>query len=411
MNILLINHYAGSNIHGMEYRPFYLAREWVRLGHQVTIVAASFSHLRSKAPVVAGSLAEEYIEGVHYIWLKTPPYQGNGLKRVLNMLAFIAQLFRFKSYLIDVCKPDVVIASSTYPLDIYPAYRIAKKTGAKLIFEVHDLWPLSPVELGGMSPYHPYIVFLQIAENFAYRVADWVVSLLPKANMHMEAHGMAPEKFVYIPNGIDVAEWQNNRLPVPDKHKEVLTKLRQTGRFIVGYTGSHGLANALYAFIEAASLLKNYPVTFVLIGQGPEKSALEYKARDFGLENTIFLPPVSKGTIPALLDLMHVLYIGLKSEPLFRFGVSPNKLMDYMMAAKPIIHAIEAGNDLVAESGCGISVPPEDPAAIAEAVLRLMQMSDAEREIMGQKGKDYVLAKHDYRVLAEEFLQIMLFVW
>ena len=102
--------------------------------------------------------------------------------------------------------PNIVIASSTYPLDIIPAFLIAKKTRAKLIFEVHDLWPLSPIELGGMSPFHPYIMIMQWAENFAYRVSHKVVSILPKTKSHMQKHGLGPDKFAHIPNGIDIID-------------------------------------------------------------------------------------------------------------------------------------------------------------------------------------------------------------
>jgi glycosyltransferase involved in cell wall biosynthesis len=97
----------------------------------------------------------------------------------------------------------------------------------------------------------------------------------------------------------------------------------------------------------------------------------------------------------------------LKNEPLFRFGISPNKLLDYMMAAKPVIQAINAGNDLVAESGCGISVPPDDADSLAEAIMRLRCMTDAERQTLGLNGRKYVLDHHDYRVLAQQFLSVM----
>lgn len=407
MNILLINHYAGSPVHGMEYRPFYLARGWIKLGHQVTIVAASFSHVRTQPPQILDNLSKERIEEIQYVWLKTPCYQGNGIGRVRNMLSFIWQLLRFQRKVIHLSKPHVIIASSTYPLDIYPAFRIAKKTRAKLIFEVHDLWPLSPIELGGMSPRHPYIMVMQWAENFAYRVSDRVVSILPKTEIHMQKHGMAPNKFAYIPNGIDVDEWGNNNETLPEEHREVLMRLKRGGHFIVGYAGAHGLANSLSSLIDAAQLLQAQSVTFVLVGQGPEKTMLEQRVSQLALNNVIFLPAISKKSVPLLLEMMDVLFIGLKRQPLFRFGISPNKLMDYMMAGKPIIHAIEAGNDMVAESSCGISVTPEDPDAIAEAVLHLMHMSPVEREIIGARGREYVIANHDYRILAQRFLEAM----
>lgn len=406
MTILLINHYAGGPAYGMEHRPFYMAREWVRRGHEVTILAATQSHLRHHTPAAG----EEWIEGIRYRFVETPAYQGNGLGRVRNMLAFVSALWQEAPRLARELKPDVVIASSTYPLDIYPARRIARAAKAhsargRLIYEVHDLWPLSPMELGNMSPWHPFIMVMQKAENDAYRDSDRVVSMLPKAEPHMRAHGMAPEKFAYVPNGIDLEEWESATHALPDLHRETLEALRARGRFIVGYAGAHGVANALHAFVDAAARLEGTPATLVLVGQGPTKDDLQSRAG--GMDNVVFLPPVPKGAVPALLGAMDALYIGLGRAPLFRFGISPNKLMDYMMAAKPVVSAIEAGNDPVAESGCGYSVPAEDPEAIADAVTRLMALPPEERDAMGTRGRAFVTAQHDYRVLAGRFLEVM----
>jgi glycosyltransferase involved in cell wall biosynthesis len=403
VNILLINHYAGSPTYGMEFRPYYLAREWLRQNHRVTIVAASFSHLRSKAPQMTGTVTEEMIDGIRYFWIATPTYEGNGVARGLNMFTFTSRLRLLGSKLALETRPDVVIASSTYPLDIYPARAIARRSGARLLFEVHDLWPLSPMELGGMSQYHPFILLMQAAEDYAYRHADKVISMLPKADGHMRDHGMAPGKFVYIPNGIDVAEWEREKIPVPAVHAEILTRLKSEGRFIVGYAGAHGLANALGTVVDAASLLSGERVDFVLVGQGPEKDTLLKRTAQLGLRNVHFLPSIPRGAIPALLSAMDALYIGLQRQPLFRFGVSPNKLIDYMMAGIPVIHAIDAGNDLVSESGCGITIPPEDPHALAEGVKVMMKKTPEERESMGKKGTAYILANHTYGVLAARF--------
>src|SRR5262249_53013091 len=159
----------------------------------------------------------------------------------------------------------------THLLDTIPARLIAKKHHAKLIREVRDLWPLTLIELGGMSPWHPFIVLMQWVENFVYRNADCVVSTLPKAETHMQAHGLAPGKYAYIPNGVDVAEWQGTGSPLPPEHRATLVKLRQEDRFIVGYTGGHGVANALHVLLDAAHLLQAQPVVFVLVGQGPQK--------------------------------------------------------------------------------------------------------------------------------------------
>ena len=407
MNILLINHYAGSNIHGMEYRPYYLAKEWVKNGHDVTIIGGSYSHIRTVQPEMTDDWKEEFLDGIRYIWIKTPAYEGNGVKRIISMMVFLKSLVGKTSHIAKTYQPDVVIASSTYPLDIYPARKIAKKAGAKLIFEVHDLWPLSPMELGNMSPYHPFIMVMQKGENDAYKFADTVVSLLPKADQHMIEHGLKPSKFRYLPNGIDLEQWNESKEKIPEEHSKVIQQLKEEGRFLVGYAGTHGIANALEYLIDAAALVKNEPISFVLVGKGPERDNLMKLAADKNLTNIHFLPVINKKAIPDFLSHMDALYIGWRRSPLYRFGVSPNKLLDYLMAARPIIHGIEAGNDLVAEASAGISIEPENPQAIADAVKEMRKHSQEELTEMGESGKRFVMETHDYRVLSNKFIDIM----
>ncbi|WP_426145346.1 glycosyltransferase family 4 protein [Polaromonas sp. DSR2-3-2] len=402
MNILLINHYAGSTRHGMEFRPFYLAREWVRAGHCVQIVAASFSHIRAIQPELNEFVLNEQIEGIDYRWYATPSYQGNGAGRVKNMLAFMRALWRDGPRLARVFKPDVVIASSTYPMDIWPARRIAKLANAKLVYEVHDLWPLSPMELGRMSKWHPFIMWVQMAEDYAYRHADKVVSILPKAKEYMCSRGMAPQKFVYVPNGVDEEEWAQSA-DLPQEVKESLDALRAKGLPLVGYAGTHGLSNALDVLLDAASRLKG-KAEVVMVGMGPDREALLARVASEGLTNVTMLPAIPKQSIPRFLDDVDIAYIGWHPNPLYRFGISPNKLMDYMMAGKPVVHSVSAGNDPVTEAGCGITVPPGDIVAVVDAVLELAAMSQSARNCMGQAGKTAILQNQTYKVLAKRFL-------
>lgn len=408
MNIILINHYAGSDRHGMEFRPYFMAKRWVQAGHQVTVVASSYSHLRSLNPDLQGQKTmEETLDGVRYFWIHGPEYQGNGMGRIRNMLSFLGGLYRYEKQITAQGKPDVVIASSTYPLDIYPAHRIAKKYGAKLIYEVHDLWPLSPIELGGMSPKHPYIVMMQMAENYCYKHSDYVVSILPCAKEHMVEHGMKPEKFICIPNGIVKEDWEPADTPAAPPYHDLLSEFRRDGYFIIGYAGAHGIANALDSFVEAGALLKDQKIKLILVGQGPERSRLKQKIVDMGLRDTVeSLEAVKRGDVPALLEQMDALYVGLQRQPLFRFGVSPNKLMDYMMAAKPVIFAIDAGNDMVKDAECGISIPPEDSKAIAKAAIKLAEMPEDKLAAMGRNGRKYILEHHEYDVLSKQFLDV-----
>ncbi|MFS2204967.1 glycosyltransferase family 4 protein [Variovorax sp. Varisp36] len=403
MNILLVNHYAGSTRHGMEFRPFYLAREWVRAGHNVQIVAASYSHVRTIQPKLNDVALSENVEGIDYHWYNTPVYKGNGIGRVKNMLSFMWALWCDAKRLALEIKPDVVIASSTYPMDIWPVRRIAKFSGAKLVYEVHDLWPLSPMELGGMSRWHPFIVWVQMAEDYAYRCADKVISILPKTKEYMCARGMAPEKFAYVPNGVDEEEWAEP-IDMPEDAKDCLRILRNKNLPLVGYAGTHGLANALDVLLDASTHLKGR-AELVLVGNGPERNALLQRVASEGLSNVTMLPAIPKKSIPRFLDAIDIAYIGWHPNPLYRFGISPNKLMDYMMAGKPIVHSVSAGNDPVADAACGFTVPPSDPRAIAEAVLKMVEMPKEERDFLGSKGREFILGKRIYSVLAKQFLE------
>lgn len=405
MNILLINHYAGSLRHGMEYRPYYLAREWVRAGHRVCIVASAQSHIRSLPPKLNGqSRLDETIDGIDYVWLQTPPYDGNGIGRARNMISFIASLYRETKSLIARCQPDVVIASSTYPLDIWPAHRMAKLARAKLFFEVHDLWPLSPMELGKMSKWHPFIMLLQAAEDYACRHADGVISILPKVREYLESRGMASHKLHIVPNGIDPTEWLAGQPALQPGVKNMLEALRSEGKFIVGYAGTHGLANALDVLLATATLMQQQKITFVLVGGGPEKIRLQQLALAANLHNICFIDPVKKEQIPALLKYFDIAYLGWQHKALYRFGIAPNKLMDYMMAGKPVLHAVDAGNDPVQEANCGLSIAPEDPHAMAQAILTLDAMGEQGRLAMGQRGRAFVLNNLSYGVLGQRYL-------
>ncbi len=414
MNIVYINHYAGSPALGMEFRPYHLAREWVRSGHAVQMLAASHSHVRSVQPTVGS----ECISGVHYRWYPTPAYSGNGLKRLRNIAAFLRAVWADTPRLLREFKPDVVIASSTYPMDFWVARRLARKAGAQLVFEVHDLWPLSPIELSGMSPRHPFALLCSWAEGSAYAQADVVVSMLPKVHAYMASRGLDLRKLHVVPNGIAADDWQGTTEPLREDVALALADAKASNCTVVGYAGSMGLPNALDKLLDAAALLQaqtqhaphapQSPLRFVLVGSGLEQQRLAQRVQLEGLHNVQMLPPIPKAQIPAFLAAIDIAYIGWQRVPIYRFGIAPNKLMDYMMAGCPVLHAVEAGNDPVAEAGAGITVAPEQPAAVVSGLMRLAALPLAERQAMGQRGRAFVLAHHTYPVLAQRFLQALL---
>ena len=405
MNILYIEHYAGSISMGMEFRPYYMAREWQKAGHRVLIMAADYSHLRTKQPEITGNFCKMQLDGVDYQFIKTGTYEGNGAKRALTMFRFTGSLWLRAGRLVREFKPDAVITSSTYPLDAYAGYRIARKAKARYIHEAHDVWPETLIELGGMSRSHPFIRLLDRAEKYAYRKAEKVVSLLPGVLPHMMEQGMQSEdKFEYIPNGIVMEDWLNAKEP-GEEHKQLFSKLHSEGKFIVEYLGGHALSNALDQLLDAARIVKD--VAFVLVGKGVEKERLQKRVADEGIDNLYFLPPVPKNQVPKVLQEADALYIGAAHSPLYRFGVSMNKLYDYMMSGKPVLNGVVASNNEVKGANCGLSFDSSKPEEIAEAVIKLKNLTQEERDSLGQNGKKWVTENCDYTKLAERFLDIM----
>ncbi len=399
--VWIINHYAGSRVHGMEYRHYYLAQHFRRMGLRPAIVCASFHHLLTKPPEERSA----EVDGVPYVWINACRYEKNDWRRALNMVEFSTRLaFR---RLRQLPRPDVVIASSPHPFVAFNGRQLARHYGAKFIFEVRDLWPLTVIELSGHSPRHPFIRAMAWAERLGYEHCDYTVSLCPGAKEYMVAHGLDEAKFVHIPNGFDLEASQANVDELPDLHRGVIEGLKRQGKRIVLYSGTHGQANALECVVEAAGLLQGeHGVHFLLVGQGPEKARLQERAAAAHLENLDFLPPVSRAQMPALTREADLGYIGLQKKDLFKYGVSPNKLFEYMSAGLPVIFAIDTPYDLVSEARCGFSIPAEDPPALAQILRGIVQMPADELRDMGERARRYVQDRHTYEVLAQQYARL-----
>lgn len=402
MRILTINHYAGSIYHGMEFRPYYLSREWVKSGHEAVILAASYSHLRGKNPEPPHDFYEEKIDGITYVWVKTPKYSGNGVGRALNMAAFYAKLRMRAKQIAGRYRPESVIASSTYPYDFYAAEKIARASGAHAFFELHDLWPLTQIELYGMKPGNPYIRSLQKAENYAFRNAEKVISILPDADRYMQERGIQNRGYTCIPNGI-VVDTESTKTP---EYNVKIEEYKAAGKFIVMYVGGFSTANALEDIVRASALVDR-DVIILLVGGGMKKAALMELAEESGGKGLVFLDGVPKAQVPALLGQADCLYIGAKKCSLYRYGIGMNKLYDYMLSARPVIYGVEASNDPVGDAGCGITIKPENAGEIAAAIRKLKSMSPEQRAAMGRSGREYVIKNNNYTGLAARYIQAL----
>lgn len=403
MKIVFIAHFAGSPEHGMVFGHYYLAREWVKMGHSVTIIAASYAHPRSHQPTVTDNISEEFIAGIQYIWVKTPPYSADSKAgRIRNINAFILRIIFSHLPLSDV---DTVICSSHYPLAFIPAQMIARRYAAQLVFEVRDLWPLTLIELGNASPKHPFIRLLQWSEDYAYKHADAIVSVLSSAYPYMEKHGMSPEKFVFIPNGINIE--QNMELGnLPYRLMHCLSQLRHEQKFIVGYAGHLNNGNDLDSLLLAMHRHNNRNTTLVVVGDGPRRQVLEEKVKQLDLAGSVlFMGELAKNQVNDFLTRTNALYVGYHKKAFYQLGVSPTKLNDYMLAAKPIIYAIDDPDNPVKESSSGVVCRAENIDDISNALDYLSSLTEEQRQTMGRQGYQWVLTNRNYKILAKRFIE------
>ncbi|HEU4671548.1 MAG TPA: glycosyltransferase family 4 protein [Candidatus Limnocylindrales bacterium] len=399
--VWFVNQYAGSPVHGMEFRHYELGRALVRGGHTVVVVSGSWSHLFTRPPETRSTYTLERVDGLTYCWVRVPRYRNaQSLGRVINMLAFAARLYRLPTRRLP--RPDAVVVSSPSPFPILPAERWARRTGARLVFEVRDLWPLTLVDLGHLPDRHPLVLLVGWFERHAYRVADAVVSVLPAAGAYLEARGVPPSRIAIVPNGISPEAISATD---PDVRSSAVTPADAGSPFVVGFVGTLGEGNALDDLIGAARLLAAENVEFVIVGQGSAESRLRLLAA--GLPRVSFARAVAKASVPATIAGFDACYVGYHRSPLYRFGISPNKVFDYMAAGRPVLLASDAPCDPVTAAGAGLVVPPDDPAALAAAILDLRRSGPVERGRLGANGRRYVEREHSYDRLAERYLAVL----
>ncbi len=402
--IWIINQYASTLETGMGGRHYYLAKELAKQGHKVYLIASSYTHLLRKLPEIEDDFKIESVDGFSFVWVKMLSYSGShDKKRVWNWLSFAWKILKLPKVMES--EPDTVLYSSPSLIPFISAERLAKKCKAKLIFEVRDIWPLSLTEIGGYSPKNFFIMLMQWIEDKAYRKSDMVLSNLPNAVEHMVSRGMKRDKFRWVPNGIDIDEVSNPE-PLSDQMLMSLPK----NKFMVGYVGTLGVANALDSFIQAAALTKDDDsLAWIIVGDGKEKSNLQGKSRELGLHNISFIDSVPKSSVQSILIQFDICYIGWKNQPIYRFGIAANKIPEYLYSGRPIVHGFSGFGDPVQAANAGLSIPTEDPQSIVNAVLDLKSMTPEQRACLGQNGRDYALQKYDYARLAQQLSKVLFF--
>ena len=400
-NIWIISQYASQ----LEVRPSELAASFAARGCNACIITSSFHHGKREY-MFSDELRHIKKADTDYIYLRSrPEYQSNGLKRVLNMFGFCALFIKRLGEIERVVgKPDYVICSSAPPTVWELGYYCAKKYGAKFIAELRDIWPMSVVEIQGLSPRHPAVLFFGLLEKRAYRRSDAIVSTMPYAFRHICAGGKIPaEKVHWMPNGINCARTDvllAEKQPLPKELDEYLCS-----HWCAVYTGSLAKCEHIDLIVEAFRHVKHKDIHLAIVGSGPVRESLEAAIKNAGLENIRFFDAVDKDLVPEVLSRAGCCLAAVEERPIYRFGLSMNKLGEYLYAGKPTIFS--CGVHSMVEDACHFTVPYNDAQAMAHCIEHVYSLGSAELEALSAAGQKLIREQYDYDRIGNNYLEMM----
>ena len=385
MKIFICHQYAIAPHQPGVTRHYLLARELIRHGHDVTIIAAAKSHKNPQGCNLQSREGArlENCQGVPFLWLRTPSSSGGQIARVWNMLCFAWGLL-FNPAVKNLGDADIVIGNTPDTFTAFGALLLSKTMKSRFILHVGDLWPESLIDLGGISKWHPFILLVGVIERYLCRAAEILITPLPRADTLLLQKGA--RKVIHIPIVVDL-------LQVP------LTPLPENKTFTFMYAGSMGLGNGLPGLLRAIGVFeKKYGkdlCCFRLVGDGPEMPALKKMAQDLSLSGVVFEPPVAKEKIFSVLSEADAFIFNCPDADVFRTsGISPNKLFDFMACARPIVFGCSAANNPITDAKAGLSVSADDSDAMAEAIVQMIQLETKKRQEMASSARSYILVSY-----------------
>ena len=379
MHILFLSDNFPPEVNAPASRTFEHAREWVRLGEQVTVITCTPNFPKGNVfPGYKNNLWQaEVIEGIRVIrvWSYITANEGF-IKRSLDYLSFmisatVASLF--------IKKVDVVIGTSPQFFTVCAAYVVSLLKRSPWVFELRDIWPESIKAVGSMGDGFLY-QSLERLELYLYRKATRIIALTQSFKEELISRGIGSKKIDVVTNGVDLSLFKPR-----NKNDGLLKKLGMENRFIAGYIGTIGMAHGLETLLESAEILQRTSgaenIHIIVLGDGAKKDSLKKMAMKKQLHNITFVDTVPKSEVGEYWSLLDISIIHLKKDPLFE-KVIPSKLFECMGMGIPVLHGVLGESaEIVNRLRVGITVAPENPQILANELLALSSDSELLREM------------------------------
>lgn len=405
--IWIWNHYATNTIFDRGGRHYWMAEFLIKNGFDVYIFCASTVHNSTDKIDTKGNRYIEYVvDGIKYIVINTPDYNGNGLARILNMITFFLKLKGVaKSISEKNGNPDTIIASSVHPLTCVAGIQTSRALNTKCISEIRDLWPKSITAYTKHTDHEILIRAMYKMEKWIYMKSDFIIFTFSGGYDYICDQGwqqdIPKDKIRYINTGVNMQLFDYNL-----SHYEYCDDDYDDDSFFrVVYTGSIRSVNSIKWLVDAAKLAKlDLPkVRFFIFGDGDERASLERIVKDYKLNNVFFKGKVSKQYIPGILVKANLLVISLLQTDILKYGESWNKLFEYMASGNPIIST--GYSEIIKEEGIGDIIKGDSEHALA-AINKYLNMGYNERKEMKNKILESS-KKYDCRILMQGIISML----
>lgn len=408
--IWIMNHYAGNMFFDQGGRHYSFAKYLKRFGYEPVIFCCNAIHNGKGVFFQDDSLwhvhmAEEI--QVSFVFVRGRPYIGNGFGRVLNMIDFYRNVkVAAKEFAKEYGAPDIIFASSVHPLTLVAGIQLAKYFHVKCICEIRDLWPESIVSYGIAGRNNPMVIAMRRLEKWIYANADSLIFTREGDYDYIKEqrweNAVPKSKAHYLNNGVDLEAFDYNK----QNHLVDDVDLKNDEIFKVIYTGAVRHVNQLGKLLDVAKIIKNPRVKFLVWGKGNELPILAKRVQDENISNVEFKGYIDKKFIPYITSCADINLAHNAYTEILRFGISWNKIFDYMAAGKPIVIDAYSKYNPIVQCGAGIEIKNPTPENIAKAIE---DVADMDKEMYdryccnARKGAK----KYDFKNLTQELLKIM----
>lgn len=390
MRIFYISKYVATPLHSGGDRKYILSKYMNRMGGKTTLIYSRSNGRKHK--FIWKLFKNENVDGLDTVMINglLVKEMGINIRRMISWIQFEVNLFLYFLFLSKSKRPDIVIASSFSLFTFYTVAILKKIYKFKMIVEVRDISPQTELDFGRISEKSIVYKVFKYIELYGYKHADKTFATMPKFDEYLKTQGFNDKPFICIPQGFDM----DNLKPLKESSSD------EKEIFVVTYAGTIGEVNLVEELCICADILKKHNIEFHIYGRGPLESMLKKKYDH--LDKLNFLGVVPKSEIGNKLMEADLLINMGADKKVYDYGVSPNKWMDYMHAARPILVTYNGYKSIINEANCGWFIPANKPELMADKILAISKMDKAYLSKIGLNGREYLIKHHDYKVLAEK---------